>query len=138
MTNFEKLGAVKQAAAEKLFHVIIEAHGAGRSPYENPAFTECIAIVQGVEIASTVAHKFDAPLPSALAGQGPEGNDPDQQLATGNSLQANQNNMTHQVPTQSARPLSQGFSDEPNEERLEGKSFQVNANTVKEGDKLEG
>jgi hypothetical protein len=75
MTNFEKLGAVRQTASEKLFHIIIEAHEAGTSPYEIPAFAECVAIVQGVEIASTVAHKFDANPPAVSAGQVPESND---------------------------------------------------------------
>jgi hypothetical protein len=103
MTNFEKLGAVKQAAAEKLFHIIIEAHGAGSSPYEDPAFAECVAIVQGVEIASTVAHKFDAPPPSA-----------------------------------SAASPGQAYPKQTNEEHLEGKSFQINAHTVEEGERIDG
>jgi hypothetical protein len=101
MTNFEILGAVKQAASEKLFHIIIEAHRAGNSPHQSPEFAECLAIVQAVEIATTVAHKFDGQSAGSNTGQRADGQSHD------------------------------------SEGQLEGTSFQINQNTLKEGDEMD-
>jgi hypothetical protein len=104
MTNLEKLSVVRQSASERLLHIIVEAYEAGTSPHENPSFAPCIAIVQGIEIAWTVVEKFDAP--TQLAAKSPK-------------------------PGQGA--ASNG-GEETTQQHLEGKSFQVNSNTMKEGD----
>jgi hypothetical protein len=136
MTNFEKLGAVRQAASEKLFHIIIEAHEAGRSAYQDPDFSECLAIVQGVEIATQVAHKFDEPSPVTSNGDRSATSRPDQLPMNGETPQVNENAVKPEI----ASPAVSGDAtiSRPHEEHLEGKSFQVNQNTLTDGDRMEG
>jgi hypothetical protein len=127
MTNLERIVATGQAASEKLFHIIVEAHEAGRSPCENPAFAECVTIVQGAAIASTVASKFDAPSPGRPEEQASQG--------SGSAFPAGAIHEGIAGPSDSSASPAGESVREPH---LEGTSFQVNANTLKEGDDMKG